>query len=184
MTKRKTKKKNINNKTALPRAPTAPGSWPRSGRRTTGRPTLCWARRRGRRSGEKSSLFVCLGGRRRSCFSSFFLSLEDDNRRRKEEKATTALFLSRKREKKKERAQRGRKKRAPPARTRKPEENLSHQKRLATTSFLSSFPKTKKKPKMKNRARLPRVAVAWIRNYLAELALYFGVGGKEEEGGG
>ena len=51
-------------------------------------------------------------------------------------------------------------------------------------SFLSSFPKTKKKPKMKNRARLPRVAVAWIRNYLAELALYFGVGGKEEEGGG
>lgn len=28
-------------------------------------------------------------------------------------------------------------------------------------------------------ARLPRVAVAWVRNYLAELALYFGVGGKK-----
>ena len=29
-----------------------------------------------------------------------------------------------------------------------------------------------------NSARLPRVAVAWVRNYIAELALYFGVGGK------
>ena len=45
------KQKNFST-TARPRAPTAPGSWPRSGRRTTGRPTLCWARGLARRSGE------------------------------------------------------------------------------------------------------------------------------------
>ena len=52
---------------------------------------------------------------------------------------------------------------------------------LFSLSFSSRSIKKKKNQKKKNSARLPRVAVAWVRNYLAELALYFGIGGKKRE---
>jgi hypothetical protein len=64
--------------------------------------------------------------------------------------------------------------------TQHPEEPLVNAVTSRQSPSSSSLPLSKKK---KNSARLPRVAVAWVRNYLAELALYFGVGGKREEAG-